>query len=373
MKSKRWLGSKVLMLILSLTIVFSMSSFSFAAKETGDEGASAFTSISDERWSMTEQEDVEVTFNLGAGTTEEDLEWTFGGKSLADWNAEFYEDWKEGTDLNPDVLAVKDVTIEENGDVHATLHVDYMFDGCDAAYWRPWYAYAGNYDLKVVNKKTGASAVQTIRYEVADLYMPYEELDSTVEDIIKNKKNDIYMSWESTGKSEDGLDIMDCIIAKDKAAVDKYLALKERAESEPEKVLAEIEAGTLKDYQVPVYVTNIHANECPGVDAQVEFLREIANNETIKYTTEVYDNDKFVRFDQNKTRKEVEFNVKDILDDVILIVRPTENPYALKEIQRGNVNGFDLNRDSTYQTQVESQVATADLVKWDPVDRKSVV
>ena len=28
---------------------------------------------------------------------------------------------------------------------------------------------------------------------------------------------------------------------------------------------------------------------------------------------------------------------------------------------------FDLNRDSTYQTQIESQVATADLVKWKPV------
>jgi len=31
------------------------------------------------------------------------------------------------------------------------------------------------------------------------------------------------------------------------------------------------------------------------------------------------------------------------------------------------VEGFDLNRDSTYQTQIESQVATADLVKWKPV------
>ncbi len=362
-KQKRF-GSQILILILSLMIIFSMSGFSFAAEDGTT--SSAFTSISDTRWSMTEQEDVEVAFNLGAGTTKDDLVWTFNGQSFEEWSAEF-ADWKEGTDLTTEVLGVKDVNVAENGDVTATLHVDYLFDGCDAAYWRPWYAYTGNYDLKVENKSTGTSAVQTIRYEVSDLYMPYDELDSTIEDIIKNKTNDIYMSWESTGKSEDGLDIMDCIIAKDKAAVDKYLALKERAEAEPDAVLADLESGKLTDFQVPVYITNIHANETPGVDAQVEFIREIANNETIEYTTEEYKNDKFVRFDKEKTRVTKEFNVKDILDNVILIVRPTENPYALKEIQRGNVNGFDLNRDSTYQTQIESQVATADIVKWDPV------
>ena len=45
----------------------------------------------------------------------------------------------------------------------------------------------------------------------------------------------------------------------------------------------------------------------------------------------------------------------------------TINIESVEHYQRGNVEGFDLNRDGTYQTQIESQVATADLVKWKPV------
>lgn len=47
--------------------------------------------------------------------------------------------------------------------------------------------------------------------------------------------------------------------------VDNYLALLKRAQTEPEAVAADVRSGRLSDYQVPVYITNIHPNDCPAV------------------------------------------------------------------------------------------------------------
>lgn len=348
MKRKSNFLTKFAALTLSLLLVFSMSSTALATEAgstAAQNGDLAFTSISTQRLSMTEKEDVTVTFNLGYEPKAKNLEWYFGDKPFSEW---------ENTMETPEpVFQVKSMDIGKDGNVTAVISVNYLFDGDDAAYWRPWYAYRGMYDLKVVDKSTKKSAAAEIRYEVYDSYHPYSEIDSTVEDIIKNKKNNIYISWESTGKSADGKDIKVAVVAKNKSAADKYLQLKERAESEPEKVMADLKAGRLGDYQVPFYITNIHANESPGVDAQLAFLKSIADEKEITYL--------------NGDGKEVTYKVQDILDDLILIIRPTENPYALEQYQRANAEGFDLNRDNTYQTQQESRVATADIVKWDPV------
>ena len=182
---------------------------------------------------------------------------------------------------------------------------------------------------------------------------PYDELDSKIKDIMDHQTNNLYMSYESTGLSTDGKDIMEVIVARDKAVVDNYMALLQRAQTDPEAVAADVKSGKLADYQIPVYITNIHPNECPAVDQQIEFLKAIATEETISY--------------KNADNETCTYNVKDVLSDVFFIIRPTENPYALEHYQRGNSEDFDLNRDSTYQTQIESQVATADLVKWKPV------
>lgn len=317
------------------------------AAETGSDSA-AFTSISTTRLSMTDQREVTLSFNLGYKPEATNLEWTFGGDPLDEWR-----NWEDEENGGEPVFTVKDLTIAENGDVSAVLSVDYLFDGDDAAYWRPWYAYRGLYELKVTDKSTGKSASQTMRYEVYDSYTPYDELDSKIKDIMDHQTNNLYMSYESTGLSTDGKDIMEVIVARDKAVVDNYMALLQRAQTDPEAVAADVKSGKLADYQIPVYITNIHPNECPAVDQQIEFLKAIATEETISY--------------KNADNETCTYNVKDVLSDVFFIIRPTENPYALEHYQRGNSEDFDLNRDSTYQTQIESQVATADLVKWKPV------
>lgn len=347
MKRKtKWL-SRVLAAVLCLAMLAPLTVSSYATSgSSDDEGTIAFTDISTTRLSMTEQRDVTLSFNLGYRPEAENLTWSFGGDGFDAWL-----NW-EGDEGEP-VFTVTALDIAENGDVTATIHVDYLFDGNDAAYWRPWYAYRGYYDLTVTDSSTGKSASQTMRYEVYDSYTPYDELDSKILDIIDHQTNGLYMSYESTGKSTDGKDVMEVIVARDKAVVDNYLALLERAQQDPEAVAEQVKSGELGDYQIPVYITNIHANECPGVDQQIEFLRAIANEPTISYL--------------DGSNQTCTYNVAEIMDDVFFIIRPTENPYALENYQRGNIEGFDLNRDSTYQTQIESQVATADIVKWKPV------
>ena len=176
---------------------------------------------------MTEKKDITVSFNLGYKPNESDLEWYFGDKKFDEWRNQVTDTIETGEP----VFTVKDVQIADNGDVSATIAVNYLFDGGDAAYWRPWYEFRGMYELKVVDTSTDKSAAAEIRYEVYDSYHYSDEMDETINGIIESKTNDIYMSYESTGKSVDGKDIKVVIVAKNKEAVDKYLALKERAET----------------------------------------------------------------------------------------------------------------------------------------------
>ena len=46
------------------------------------------------------------------------------------------------------------------------------------------------------------------------------------------------------------------IVAKDKAAVDKWQEIKAEAESDPTALLKKLESGALGDYQVPVMYSN---------------------------------------------------------------------------------------------------------------------
>ena len=258
--------TKALAAILCIAMLIPMA-VTVGAAETGSE-PQATISVSTKRLSMTDQREVALSFNLGYKPEAANLEWSFGDQPFSQWL-----NW-EGDDGEP-VFTVKDLTIADNGDVTATLCVDYLFDGDDAAYWRPWYSYRGEYALTVTDKSTGRSASQTMRYEVYDSYTPYSELDSKIQEIIRTQTNGLYISYESTGLSTDGKDVMEVIVARDKAVVDNYLALLKRAQTEPEAVAADVRSGRLSDYQVPVYITNIHPNECPAVDQQIEFLKAV--------------------------------------------------------------------------------------------------
>ena len=70
---------------------------------------------------------------------------------------------------------------------------------------------------------------------------------------------DLYVEQFSMGQSQgdNGLESLDMpylIVAKDKAAVDKWQEIKAEAESDPTALLKKLESGALGDYQVPVHV-----------------------------------------------------------------------------------------------------------------------
>ena len=77
------------------------------------------------------------------------------------------------------------------------------------------------------------------------------------------------------------------VVAKDKAAVEKWKSIKAEAESDPSGLIAKIENGSLGDYQVPVMYSNIHANEVAASDGILEFawmlLKAAAGEGVIDY------------------------------------------------------------------------------------------
>ncbi|MDF2656991.1 MAG: hypothetical protein K0R19_3465, partial [Bacillota bacterium] len=102
-------------------------------------------------------------------------------------------------------------------------------------------------------------------------------------DYDSNNNKGYFVEKYSMGESTAGYDMPYLIVAKDAEAVDNWLALAERAETEPDKVLEELEAGTLGDFQVPVIFSNIHSNETSATDSILDFAHMLLENETIDY------------------------------------------------------------------------------------------
>ena len=64
---------------------------------------------------------------------------------------------------------------------------------------------------------------------------------------------------------------------------------------------------------------------------------------------------------------DIEEVVDDILDDIIFVICPNENPDGRTYNTRRNDNGFDLNRDASNQTQNETTNLVQVINDWNPV------
>lgn len=96
------------------------------------------------------------------------------------------------------------------------------------------------------------------------------------------------------------------------------------------------------DVKMPVFVQgNIHGNEEEGLDAMMQVLRDLV---TLPRGTNPI--------------------VDDILDHVILIVVPMENPDGRLAGSRANGNGFDMNRDWLVQSQSEVRASAKLQQEW---------
>ncbi|MDR0424146.1 MAG: hypothetical protein LBH39_01580, partial [Clostridiales Family XIII bacterium] len=256
-------------------------------------------------------------------------------------------------------------------------------------------AFVGEYELTA--KYGGEVVAATVMdFKTYKSYRTYNQVRSELE-LIKAAAaaKGRYMEIKSFGESEGGFDMYYVTLAKSKAAVDGYLALTRRAEAEPAKVLQELNDGLLGDYAVPYHINNIHPDECPGSDAPVNMLWTLATADEITYsaingfkpgvkidsslrTTDVISewNNNFGRVDSEQGASDIRdqytfddrtIRVDDLLDDVIFIVSPNENPDGRTLNTRRNINGFDLNRDGSFQTQKETTSMMRLINEWNPL------
>lgn len=210
----------------------------------------------------------------------------------------------------------------------------------------------------------------------------------------------------SMGTSTQGYNIPYAVIADSKASIDQYLKQTESALANPKAMIEKVQAGS--DYKIPVFFTNIHPDETNGVDAPMNFIWDIVNSfendgkityqvitgftpegeaqlkkeiteAGIHWSSLIKDHVTGLGFikDGNKSSGPVDLekfykiesytlDVNQLLDHIILIVVPTENTDGRTNNVRQNGNGFDINRDSLFQTQIETQNMAKVIAKWNP-------
>lgn len=251
----------------------------------------------------------------------------------------------------------------------------------------------------------------------------YDELDALVDYAAGH--TDLYVEQFSMGQSQgdNGLESLDMpylIVAKDKAAVDKWQEIKAEAESDPTALLKKLESGALGDYQVPVMYSNIHANEVAASDGILAFAWMLV--ETAASESGTIDYDKLTGFtaagkaelaeqmgpageegsvavpdlvaddatylgyikgenadgttasistqvelEKYYTIDTVTVDVDELLSDVFFIIVPEENVEGRTYLTRTSSGGFDLNRDNSFQTQAETQNMAKLIAEWNPV------
>ena len=284
----------------------------------------------------------------------------------------------------------------------------------------------GYFDLSVSldGEELGSVALKVAPY---DSFHTMDELYAQLDELVSyaQENTDLYVEQFSMGQSQgdngmESLDMPYLIVAKDKAAVEKWQQLKAQAESDPTALIQKIENGTLGDYQVPVLYSNVHANEVAAADGVLTFawmLVEAAASETgsidynklTGFTAEgeaelarqmgpvgqegsvavpdlVADSATYLGYikgenaDGTTSTKSVPVDlekyytmetetvvVDELLNDVFFIIVPEENVEGRTYMTRTSSGGFDLNRDNSFQTQAETQNMTQLIAQWNPV------
>lgn len=352
---KRFSGLLAFLLVLTL---FAQPVLPVSAAETKENVIELESSRT--LFSLTEARTVEVEADFGEKVDLSQLEFQFGGKSLSEW-----KQWTEGTkyDGDPFITVIEEPHfVDGTTTIKATLEFGLLYgrDNLSNRTIRAQYQqFIGDYELALVDKTSNKKAAQTVELNVYDQFHFYDELKPTIDSVFKKaeKSNDRYLEYQSFGKSVEGRDLHFVVLARDKEAVDKYLnETLPTALEDPESLLEKLEDGEMGDYQVPVWINNIHPDEVEGVDAQVELFKKFALEDEITFNTI-----------ENKQEKAVTLNVDDVLDDVIFLYMFTNNPDGRVANTRANANGFDLNRDNHYQTQIETQEVTQEIAKWTPL------
>ncbi len=336
---------------------------------------------------------------------EELFPYAYAGGDLDSWMIEG-KDEHQFTDIKltaneKNGKAVLDVSFHVNNYFYSTNRrtgettPDYSVPHVNGSYY---IDLCGYFDLTAKNsgKAIGSAPVKVAPYENFNtMWEIYKELDTIA---ANGTKNGLYVERFSMGQSTAGRDMPYLIVADSKASVTKWLALAERAETEPDAVLADIKSGKLDEIRVPVMYSNIHPDEVAATDGVLDFAKMITSEKTIDYKTltgftaagekelkeemgpvgaegsvavpdlvkdtasylgylSADNNGKSGKVDLEKyyTVKSNTVNVKDeLLSDVFFVLVPEENVDGRTYLTRHSTNGYDLNRDNSFQTTSET-------------------
>ncbi len=336
---------------------------------------------------------------------EELFPYAYAGGDLNSWMIEG-KDEHQFTDIKltaneKNGKAVLDVSFHVNNYFYSTNRrtgettPDYSVPHVNGSYY---IDLCGYFDLTAKNsgKAIGSAPVKVAPYENFNtMWEIYKELDTIA---ANGTKNGLYVERFSMGQSTAGRDMPYLIVADSKASVTKWLALAERAETEPDAVLADIKSGKLDDIRVPVMYSNIHPDEVAATDGVLDFAKMITSEKSIDYKTltgftaagekelkeemgpvgaegsvavpdlvkdtasylgylTADNNGKSGKVDLEKyyTVKSNTVNVKDeLLSDVFFVLVPEENVDGRTYLTRHSTNGYDLNRDNSFQTTSET-------------------
>lgn len=347
------------------------------------------------------------------------------GGALSEWVAENDEPFfSEVTTTIEEVDGQKYVVAEfSNGSYFYSWggEADYSAPHTNGGYYLDVCGYF-NLTASDANGELGSVEVKISPY---DAFNTMEEIYDTIDDMVEfaAENTDIYVEKFSMGKSSgeiyEPMDMPYLIVANDASAVKDWLEYSELAETDPTAALAAIENGEYDDLKVPVLYSNVHANEVAASDGIINFawmLLEAAASEsgTMTYNnltgfteegeaelaTEfeedsivvpdlVADTATYLGFlhednvaqtywganvysgvidlDKYYTQEEVTVSVDELLEDVFFILVPEENVEGREYVTRYASNGYDLNRDNSFQTTEETQNMQQLIATFNPV------
>ena len=97
-----------------------------------------------------------------------------------------------------------------------------------------------------------------------------------------------------------------------------------------------------RDFKIPIFVqAAIHGNEYEGADASMQIIERLA---LTPYGTDP--------------------EVDKILDHLVVVFNPVQNPDGRVAGTRANANGFDMNRDYLTQSQAETKLSIGIMKRW---------
>ena len=272
----------------------------------------------------------------------------------------------------------------------------------------------GYFKLTATDKDGKVLGSVPVKIAPYDSFHTMDEIYTELDDMVAAAKDSgIFVKKYSMGKSSgdiyEALDMPYLIVAKDQSAVTKWLEFTEKAETQPDQVIADIKAGKYDDIKVPVMYSNIHANEVAATDGIMEFAWMLVNaatgdgklsyNNLTGFTAEgktEFESEKaaskmavpdlvkdsatylgwltgdnsssgIVDLDKYYEQETVNTTLAELLDNVFFILVPEENVEGRTYITREASNGYDLNRDNSFQTTEETQNMQKLIATFNPV------